>query len=113
MEKEELKKKIEEWKKQYGDIYELHASWTVEGKELRRSFILRKPDPGLFEMLMAGIMDKKASKAFRNLIIACVLDPSVEEFNRLADVYSAMPMALGNKLLEETGINADVVKKKL
>ncbi len=108
----ELQAKIEAWKKEHGELSELIVSWDVEGAEQSRSFIVHKPKPASFDILMQGIM-QKPTKAMKNFVISVLLHPSQEEFLSLAEKYPGVLMNLGNSILEEFGIKADVVKKKL
>jgi hypothetical protein len=100
---------IEQWKQQYGDVYEIRDD-GFDGEQLL--FYFRKPGrPQLSRFTKEAMKD--AFKAVNNLVFGCLLHPSEEVVRRLFDEKPGLAIAVGNELQRIVGTNQDFLSRKL
>lgn len=101
---------IEQWKQQYGDVYEIADDGFGETEPL--TFIFRRPGrPQLSRFTKEAMKD--AYKAMHNLVYGCLLYPSEERVKQLFEDKPGLAIAVGNELQRIVGTNQDFLSKKL
>jgi len=104
---------IEQWKKEYGDVYQLTGDVdTEEDLGASQVFYFRKPgrkDLSRFVKEMA----KDMYKATNNLVYGCLLYPSADVVRKMAEEKPGLILALGGELQKIIGSSQDFLSKKL
>jgi glucan biosynthesis protein len=96
--------KLAEWKRLHGKVFALTADDLA--------LAVRKPSRDDFGMF-ARQAGKNPAMAAHNLVISCLLDPEPAAVARVLDDKPGLAMMLGNKLLELSGVSAEVVMGEL
>lgn len=93
-----FKQQVEEWYKQYGEIY------TSEVNEI--IFVFRGLTPA--ELKRANKLYKDTLERAEYICRLCVLEPQVEDYS--LEIYAGIPEALCRLVLEESGFTTDAGK---
>ncbi len=103
-EKEELHARIEEWKKKYGEIYELE----VEGEK----YIVRKPGkPELSKF--SNKLQTDLFGAGEQLVRDILISPGYEEYNQRIEKDPGLVLILGNTVTTFFGLTREGTLRKL
>ena len=107
---EELKSN---WKRQYGEVYEISAENDLEQeKNEPLIFFFKKPSrPNLSRYIKEAM--KNAYKAMYNLTFDCLLYPDRDAVSKLVQEKPGLIIAIGNELQEIIGVNQDFFSRKL
>jgi len=101
---------IEQWKQQYGDVYEIKDDGFSEDE--MPTFYFRRPGrPQLSRFTKEAMKD--AYKAMHNMVYGCLLYPSEERVKQLFEDRPGLAIAVGNELQRIVGTNQDFLSKKL
>jgi hypothetical protein len=102
--------KIQEWKQQYGEVYEIASDVDDAGEPM--TFYFRKPgwaDLSRFAREVA----KDMLKATNNLVFGCLLHPSPDVLRKQVEEKPGLILALGAELQKIIGANQDFLSRKL
>lgn len=103
--------KIQEWKNQYGDVYEIKDDELNEGKALPEMYF-KKPERKDLSRLAKEMM-KDSFKAVNNLVFGCLLHPAAEVVKKSFDEEPGCAIRVAGKLQEVIGLDRDFTVKKL
>lgn len=101
---------LENWKSQYGDVYELTGE-TEDGSQ-SYYFIFRKPGRAALSRFAKQVMSD-ALKAMQNLVFDCLLYPDQDAVRKLFDEKPGMAISVGSELQKIVGTNQDFFVKRL
>lgn len=106
---------VVDYKKKYGKIYAVSATVVDSDnncEEKKLEFIFKQPGAADYDRF---IMDasKKATKAFRNLLVGSIIDEQKTELDEALINYPAVAASLSQQLLKLMGLSDDVDIKKL
>jgi hypothetical protein len=109
----DLTSRIENWKKQYGDVYQITVDDPEECPELAGvQIICRQPGRAQLSRLVKDIAGD-ALKAQNNFFFDCLLYPDAELVKQIVDKKPGLMIALGNELQKLTGTNQNFTTTKL
>ncbi|MDQ7790055.1 MAG: hypothetical protein U1D96_05405 [Eubacteriales bacterium] len=103
-------KQIEEWKKEYGEVYELSAD--TDDSDQPQQYYFQKPGRKHLSRLSKELM-KDAFRGMENLVFGCLLHPSEEVLRAELQKKPGLVIALGGELQKIIGTNQDFFTKKL
>ncbi|MCC5911320.1 MAG: hypothetical protein JJT76_12865 [Clostridiaceae bacterium] len=114
-----FEKKVEGWKKEYGDVYLIEADFGLfdpdsdESKELEDAkFVFRKPERAHLSRLAKGAMTNTLN-AVTNLVFDCLLYPDSAKVKKLFEDKPGLAISLGSELQKTVGMGQDFFRKKL
>lgn len=109
-----LEQRIDQWKEQYKEVYELQTDDPEECPELASlRIICKRPDRTSLSRFVKEASSGDALKAQNNFFYGCLLYPDAEVIRNVAEQKPGIIIALGNKLQELTGTNMGFTMKKL
>lgn len=103
--------KIQEWKNQYGDVYEIKDDELNEGNPLPELYF-KKPARANLSRLAKEMM-KDTYKAVNNLVFGCLLHPAPEVVKKVFDEEPGVAIKVAGKLQEIIGLDRDFTVNKL
>lgn len=101
---------LEDWKKQYGDVYKIENE-PEDGEEPLK-FYFKKPQRQHFSRFIKESM-KDAYKAMRTMVDDLALYPSPEVRNKLFEEKPGLVVAVGNELNKIIGVSQDFLTSKV
>lgn len=110
--KKKLQEKINDWKEQYGEIYEIAADVEFEQNSEQMIFIFRKPNRQHLSRYIKTAM-KNAYKAMHTLVFDTLLYPDKDKVSKMVEEKPGLIISLGNELQDIIGVNQDFFSKKL
>ena len=104
---------VEQWKAQYGDVYELSPENEDAAKEgVPEVLYFRLPGrPELSRMAKTAMTD--SLKAFNNLCMDCVLWPDKSALVAVFDKKPGLMISLGAKVQQLVGAGLDFTHRRL
>ncbi|MEW5897743.1 MAG: hypothetical protein AB1652_01030 [Bacillota bacterium] len=101
---------IQEWKKEYGEVYEVRSD--SEEETSLPVLYFRKPNRQDLSRLFKEIM-QDIYKALNNLIFACLLYPSAEVVRKAFDDKPGLVLSVGGELQKAVGANRNFFTREL
>ena len=112
--KQDGEKKFKDYKEKYGKIYlistELEDPETGDEKEIK--FVFKRPGTKDYDRFIKEV-SKKASMAFKNLVLSSVVDEERQELKNTLEEYPALSSTLSQRLLKLMGASEDTNLKIL
>ena len=101
-------------KEKYGKLYEIEVTVDEDDeKEGRKiSFLFKKPSAASFSRYVKG-MSKDLVKSTDNFACDNIIEEQLEAFKQECDVYPALSLNMGQKLLNILGLSDNVNFRRL
>lgn len=100
-------------KAKYGKVYRIGMTLSPDDEtEIEISYIFKKPSVASYDRYIKTA-SKGTTKALKTFLFDSVTDESRDQLSKDLEEYPALPLAIGERLLEMMGLAKDVNLKLL